>query len=72
MRAKLLDICVCYSIVLIAADSRSAVHGLQVFGLLDMHQQLDSQLESLAGVLASTNSGNVLKVRPVLTSHFAC
>lgn len=35
---------------------------LQVFGLLDMHEQLDAQLPVLSQVLANTNSGNVFKV----------
>ena len=36
----------------------------QVFGLLDMHEQLDAQLPVLRQVLANTNSGNVFKVHP--------
>lgn len=42
----------------------SSVHfcGMQVFGLLDMHEQLDAQLPVLSQVLANTNSGNILKV----------
>ena len=35
---------------------------LQVFGLLDMHEQLDAKLDVLAELLATTNSGNVLRV----------
>ena len=33
-----------------------------MFGLLDMHEQLDAKLGVLSEVLANTNSGNVLRV----------
>ena len=36
---------------------------LQVFGLLDMHEQLDSHLQVLSEVLSNTNSGSLLRVR---------
>ena len=39
---------------------------LQVFALLDMHEQLDAKLPILSEVLASTSSGNVLKVSQFL------
>ena len=39
---------------------------LQVFGLLDMHEQLDAKLSVLSEVLANTSSGNLLKVKHVL------
>ena len=38
----------------------------QVFGLLDMHEQLDAQLSVLSEVLANTSSGNVFKVKTTL------
>ena len=33
----------------------------QVFGLLDMHEQLDSHMATLSDVLSNTNSGSVLR-----------
>ena len=35
---------------------------LQVFGLLDMHDQVDAQMGLLTELLARTNSGNLLRV----------
>ncbi len=35
---------------------------LQVFGLLDMHEQLDGHMSVLSEVLSNTNSGSLLRV----------
>ena len=36
---------------------------LQVFGLLDMHEQLDGRMQALQDVFSNTNSGSLLRVR---------
>ena len=47
--------------------------GLQVFGLLDMHQQLDGQMDVLSDVLSNTNSGSLLRVGfHLLVTHHSC
>lgn len=35
---------------------------VQVFGLLDMHEQLDGHMSVLSEVLSNTNSGSLLRV----------
>lgn len=35
---------------------------LQVFGLLDMHEQLDAHMGVLSELLSNTNSGSLLRV----------
>ncbi len=44
---------------------------LQVFGLLDMHEQLDGHMSVLSEVLSNTNSGSLLRVSHHCLSDYA-
>ena len=45
---------------------------VQVFGLLDMHEQLDGHMSVLSEVLSNTNSGSLLRVgQQCLSDHAA-
>ncbi len=44
---------------------------LQVFGLLDMHEQLDGHMSVLSEVLSNTNSGSLLRVSHQCSSDYA-